>query len=99
MRLPLAAAVAAVLSCLVAPTAVAAEATSNSATVFLSPSGSDARDCKSPLTACKTLKRGYQAASLGAVVELAGGTYANQVLSGPKAPEQAIAPPVTFRPA
>jgi hypothetical protein len=99
MRLPLAAAVAAILSCLVAPTAVAADAALPSATVFLSPTGSDTRDCKSSVTACKTLKRGYQAASLGAVVELAGGTYGNQVLSGPKAPDQAIAPPVTFRPA
>jgi hypothetical protein len=69
------------------------------ASVYLSPSGSDARDCRSVMAACKTLNRAYQVAALGDVVELAGGRYGDQVLSGAKSPQLATAAKITFRPA
>jgi chitodextrinase len=47
------------------------------ATVFLSPSGSDANACTESAP-CKTFDRGFRAAAPGAVVEMAAGTYAGQ---------------------
>jgi hypothetical protein len=69
------------------------------ATVFLSPSGNDSRDCRSPATACASLSRAYAVASLGEVVELAAGSYPAQTLEGPKAADQRSAPLIVFRPA
>jgi hypothetical protein len=69
------------------------------ATVFLSPSGNDGQGCRSRATACRSLDRAYEVASLGEVVELAAGSYGDQRMEGAKAPEQAVAPLVVFRPA
>jgi chitodextrinase len=51
--------------------------------VFLSPTGSDANAC-SQAAPCKTLQRGFNVASAGAIVQLAGGTYAGGTLAGDK---------------
>ena len=74
--------------------------TSTDATVFLSPSGSDANACTASKP-CRSVLRGYEAATLGGIVELAAGTYSDQLLPGPssKARTTAIADPVVFRPA
>jgi chitodextrinase len=64
----------------------------NDATVFLSPSGSDAAAC-STSSPCRSLQRGLAVADDGAVVELAPGSYAGQQLTGGRAGL------VTFRPA
>jgi hypothetical protein len=69
------------------------------ATVFLSPGGNDARDCRSPATACASLSRAYAVASLGEIVEMAAGSYPAQLLERPKAADQPTAPLTTFRPA
>jgi chitodextrinase len=64
-----------------------------SADLFVSPLGSDANDCRAA-TPCLSLDRAYDVALPGAVVEVAGGLYGDQVLSGTK-----TAPGVLIRPA
>jgi chitodextrinase len=73
---------------------------STSATVFLSPSGSDANPCTASKP-CRSVLRGYEAAALGGVVEIAAGKYPDQLLPGQssKARTTAIADRVVFRPA
>ena len=70
------------------------------ATVFLSPSGSDANPCTAAKP-CRSVIRGYEAAALGGIVQLGGGKYPDQLLPGSssKARTTAIADPVVFRPA
>jgi hypothetical protein len=100
MRCFPAAALAVAVVCVFAPAAFAADASTAAAAVFVSPSGSDTRDCRSPTTACKSFNRAYQVAQLGQVVEVAGGVYPGQLLSGgAKSPQLATAPAVVFRPA
>jgi chitodextrinase len=66
---------------------------SGSAALYLSPSGSDSAGC-TQAAPCRNLKRAYDLAAPGATVELAGGSYGSQSISGSKA-----APRVVFRPA
>jgi chitodextrinase len=74
--------------------------TSTAADVYLSPTGSDGSPCTASAP-CKSFDRAYQKAQLGDVVQLAGGTYPNQLLhaANAKAPETALADLVMFRPA
>jgi hypothetical protein len=65
------------------------------ASVFLSPSGSDSSPCTKGAP-CATISRAYQVSRLGAVVELAGGTYSSGTISGPSKTGAGV---VTFRPA
>jgi hypothetical protein len=99
MRFILVAALAALLTCQHAVATAETNGDTRAASVFLAPSGSDAKDCRSPANACRSLNRGYQVASLGEVVELAGGTYPSQVMRGAKSPGLAQAARVAFRPA
>jgi len=69
------------------------------ATVFLAPDGDDRSSCRSRAQACLTLDRAYAVASLGEVVELAAGQYADQRMEGAKSPELPTTRPVVFRPA
>jgi chitodextrinase len=62
-------------------------------TVYLSPNGSDANAC-TLVAPCVTLQRGFDASSAGGTVELAGGTYPSQSVTGDKGD-----PDVVFRPA
>ena len=55
----------------------------STASIFLSPTGADANAC-TQAAPCKTLQRGFNAASAGGVVQLAGGTYAGGSLGGDK---------------
>jgi thrombospondin type 3 repeat protein len=66
------------------------------ATVYLSPSGSDAAAC-SKGAPCRSLARGYQVADPGQTVELAGGTYADTSL--PLDSDKTSTADVLFRPA
>ena len=50
-------------------------------TLYVSPNGSDALDCRSPATACASFDRAYHAAAPGEVVQVAGGTYPFQWFS------------------
>jgi hypothetical protein len=70
------------------------------ADLFLSPSGSDGGRCTASAP-CRSLARAYEVADLGAVVQLAGGTYGDQLLDGrlSKARDRREAPDVVFRPA
>jgi chitodextrinase len=74
--------------------------TSTGADVYLSPTGSDGNACTASAP-CKSFDRAYRAAQLGDVVELAGGTYPNQVMEAKnaKSPGTALADLVVFRPA
>ncbi|MGH8985301.1 MAG: fibronectin type III domain-containing protein, partial [Acidimicrobiia bacterium] len=74
--------------------------TSTGADVYLSPTGSDGSACTASAP-CKSFDRAYQEAQLGDVVELAGGTYPDQVLdaANAKARGTALADLVVFRPA
>jgi chitodextrinase len=73
---------------------------SSTATIYLAPGGSDASPCTAAAP-CKSFDRAYQAAQLGDVVELAAGTYAQQVMEAKnaKSPGVALADRVVFRPA
>jgi hypothetical protein len=85
----------AVLCVVVAGLALAAPAHAGPK-VFVSPSGSDARSCKSPRTACASFDRAYRVARPGQVVRVAGGSYPGQTIgavSGRRGPR------VVFRPA
>jgi chitodextrinase len=64
----------------------------SSANVFLAPSGSDGSPC-TKASPCRSLKRGLAVAQPGQVVELAGGSYSGEILSGDRGGL------VTFRPA
>lgn len=68
------------------------------ASVFLSPTGSDANAC-SASAPCKTLKRAYGLARLGDVVELAAGVYPGELLTGTKGSPDTDDANVVFRPA
>jgi chitodextrinase len=72
----------------------------STASVFLSPSGSDANPC-SATKPCRSVLRGYEVAALGGIVELAAGKYSDQLLPGQssKARTTAIADRVVFQPA
>jgi chitodextrinase len=63
------------------------------AQLFLAPSGSDADPC-TQAAPCRSFDRAYDLAGPGQVVELAGGAYPSQQVTGTKA-----APAVVFRPA
>src|SRR5256885_2960804 len=63
--------------------------------LFLSPAGSDAAPC-SAAAPCATLQRAFALAQPGQTVELAGGTYPAQTISG--SPKSGAAH-VVFRPA
>jgi len=65
------------------------------ASVFLSPSGSDGRPC-TKAAPCRSFARAYQVAQLGQVVELAGGSYGDQTMSGSAKGNGAA---IVFRPA
>jgi chitodextrinase len=67
---------------------------SSSASVFLSPSGSDGNPC-SQSQPCLSFDRAYQVAVPGATVEVAAGTYGMQTINEP----QKSSPDVVFRPA
>jgi chitodextrinase len=67
---------------------------SGSASVFLSPSGSDSNPC-TQAAPCKSFNRGYAVAQLGQIVEAAGGTYGSQSFTGSKSGSGVV----TFRPA
>jgi chitodextrinase len=64
------------------------------AAVYLSPAGSDSGAC-TQAAPCRSLARGYAVAQLGQTVELAGGAYGGQTLTGSKAGSGVV----TFRPA
>jgi chitodextrinase len=66
---------------------------SSGATLYVSPSGSDSAAC-SQSAPCRSFDRAYDLASPDALVEVAGGSYGSQNLTGTKA-----APRVVFRPA
>ena len=70
------------------------------ADLFVSPSGSDGGRC-TVSAPCKSLARAYEVADLGAIVQLAAGTYGDQLLDGrlAKARDRAEAPDVVFQPA
>ena len=70
------------------------------ADLFLSPSGSDGGRC-SVSAPCRSFARAYEVAELGAVVELAAGTYGDQLMDGrlAKGRDRADAADVVFRPA
>jgi chitodextrinase len=63
------------------------------ASLFLSPSGSDGSPCTAAAP-CRNFQRAYDLAAAGAIVQLAGGSYGSQSISGSHA-----APAVVFRPA
>jgi hypothetical protein len=63
------------------------------AQLFLAPGGSDADPC-TQAAPCRSFDRAYDLAGPGQVVELAGGAYPSQQVTGTKA-----APAVVFRPA
>jgi chitodextrinase len=65
------------------------------ASVFVSPSGSDANAC-SQAAPCKTFDRAYRVAACGATVSLAGGSYPTQTIN---APEKECSSYITFTPA
>jgi chitodextrinase len=65
------------------------------ASAFLSPSGSDSNAC-TQAAPCRNFARAYAVAQLGQTVELAGGNYGSQTLSGAKSGSGGV---VTFRPA
>jgi hypothetical protein len=66
------------------------------ASVFLAPDGSDSAAC-SREAPCQTLARAYAVASPGGVIELAAGTYGDQMLQDD--PAKADGEPVLIRPA
>jgi hypothetical protein len=68
----------------------------SSATLYLSPSGSDAGSCTQGAP-CKTLARAYALAQGGETVKLAAGTYADTSL--PLTSGKTAATPVAFEPA
>jgi hypothetical protein len=64
--------------------------------LFVAPTGSDARSCRTPRAACATFQRAYRLARPGQIVEVAGGDYPEQavtVVPGRKGPN------VVFQPA
>ena len=65
-------------------------------TLFVSPTGSDSGRCTSSAP-CKSFNRAYHVAAAGSVVEVAGGTYPNQVLT--EDPSKNGTAHVVFRPA
>ncbi len=65
--------------------------------MFVAPSGSDTRSCRSRTTACATFQRAYRAAKPGQIVEIAEGTYPSQSVVA--VPGRQAGPNVVFRPA
>lgn len=82
----------AVAACLLSATTAHAQ----TASVYLSPSGSDSNPCSSARP-CASFARGYQVAAPGAAVELAGGTYGGQSI--PFVAAKTNPADVVFRPA
>ena len=74
-------------------------ASSAAGTYYLSPSGNDANSCTAAAP-CRSLERGYEAASLGDIVELAAGRYGAQTIpaSVSKGQPDIDRPDITFRP-
>src|SRR4051812_31217986 len=66
-----------------------------SPSVFVSPTGSDARSCKSRRAACASFNRAYRVARPGQVVEVAGGQYPAQTFLAALGKH---APNIVFRP-
>jgi hypothetical protein len=66
------------------------------ASVFISPSGTDANPCTQPQP-CRSFNRAYRVAASGATVEVAGGTYGGETIS-PDVSKTSAAD-VVFRPA
>ena len=77
-----------------------AEGPPDAADLYMSPSGSDANPC-TQAAPCLTFARAYRVARLGDVVEVAGGSYPGETLTGDlaKARDEPLADPVVFRPA
>jgi chitodextrinase len=66
------------------------------ATLFMSPSGSDSNPCTQPQP-CRSFNRAYHAASSGATVEVAGGSYGGETITGDAS--KVSTADVVFRPA
>jgi len=71
------------------------------ATLFMSPTGSDANDCATRATACQSFGTAFTHAVSGSIVELAGGTYSASPQAEFVIPNRdaAITSAVTFQPA
>jgi chitodextrinase len=69
---------------------------SGSASVYMSPAGSDSNAC-TQISPCKSLDRAYRVAQPGQVVEIAAGTYASQRINGDTSKTSAT--DVVFQPA
>lgn len=52
------------------------------ATLFVDPAGDDTDDCLSPVAACRTIQAAIDKAPDGETIEIAPGTYAEQVIIG-----------------